>query len=180
MSILVQIALGVPAYGHSFRVENAAFKGSASSGSLYPPFDKWQQPRGDSQDGEAGTDQCGNPVGTGGIFNFWGLIEDGFLNTNGTVASGKEYRFDSCSQTVGRPSVFRGACSYFSLCQPFVYDPSTQVMVAYDDASSFAAKGQFINDAGLKGLAMWHVAGDADDILLDAISEAMNIEYVCT
>ena len=36
-----------------------------------------------------------------------------------------------------------------------------------------AAKGKFINEAGLAGFAMWETGGDSDDILLDAISEAI-------
>lgn len=39
-------------------------------------------------------------MGVGGIFNFWGLIDGGFLTANGTAAAGIDYRFDSCSQTV--------------------------------------------------------------------------------
>lgn len=68
-------------------------------------------------------------------------------------------------------------------------------MVSYDDASSFgkliytipmikilnysssAAKGKYIKDTGLKGFAMWHAIGDSDDILLDSISQAMDIEF---
>ena len=61
-------------------------------------------------------------------------------------------------------------------------------MVSFDDATSFgiphtpfqwvltdlclhhtAAKGKFINEAGLAGFAMWETGGDSDDILLDAI-----------
>jgi chitinase len=65
--------------------------------------------------------------------------------------------------------------------QPFVYNPTSQVMISYDDAASFAAKGSYINEKGLKGFAIWHVAGDSnDDILLDAISDAIGIEYVCS
>ena len=41
--------------------------------------------------------------------------------------------------------------------------------------SLLAAKGEFINDMGLAGFAVWHIAGDSDDILLDAISDAMEI-----
>jgi GH18 family chitinase len=36
-----------------------------------------------------------------------------------------------------------------------------------------AAKGQFIEDAGLAGFAMWEAGGDSDDILLDAIKSAV-------
>jgi chitinase len=32
----------------------------------------------------------------------------------------------------------------------------------------------------LKGFAMWQVAGDEHDILLDAISEALDIQSVCS
>jgi chitinase len=94
-----QIVLGVPAYGHSFSVSTSA----ALSGSTlvpYPTFDKANQPAGDSWDSPAGPDQCGNEQLAGGIFDFWGLVDGGFLTTNGTAAPGIDYRFDSCSQTV--------------------------------------------------------------------------------
>ncbi|ESK96283.1 glycoside hydrolase family 18 protein [Moniliophthora roreri MCA 2997] len=156
-----QIALGVAAYGHSFHVaQTAALNAQSNTLQLYPAFDKALQPHGDSQDGEAGVDQCGNPVPVGGIFNFWGLVDGGFLNQDGTAdtQAGIVYRYDNCSQT------------------PYVYNPTNQVMVSYDDATSFAVKGKWINENGLKGFAMWHVLGDFDDILLDAISEAMGVD----
>ncbi|KAL0578118.1 hypothetical protein V5O48_003861 [Marasmius crinis-equi] len=162
-----QIALGVAAYGHSFHVSKDAAFGTGSPSpqtplKVNPAFDKSQQPHGDSQDGAAGVDQCGNPVPVGGIFNFWGLISGGFLDASGKPQSGISYAFDNCSQT------------------PFVYNPSTQVMVSFDDATSFAAKGKFITDNGLKGFAVWHVLGDSGDILLNAITGAMNIvEETC-
>ena len=118
---------------------------------------------GDSWDAvSAESDMCGvvTAAGPSGIFDFWGLVEGGFLTTNGTAASGIDYRFDACSQT------------------PYVYNPSTQVMVSYDDARSFAAKGTFINDQGLLGFAMWEAAGDYEDMLLDAISNAIGIVEV--
>ncbi|KAH8984623.1 glycoside hydrolase family 18 protein [Lactarius akahatsu] len=134
-----QIILGVASYGHSFHVSN-------DSASQQPAGDKWD-------DTAAGVDECGNPKVTGGIFDFWGLIDSGFLTTNGTAASGVDYTFDNCSQT------------------PFVYNPKSQVMVSYDDATSFAAKGEYIRDAGLAGFAMWEAGSDSDDILLDAIRD---------
>ncbi|KAI0747107.1 glycoside hydrolase [Daedaleopsis nitida] len=158
-----QLVLGVASYGHSFKVaQTAALTDSALT--PYSAFDKSAQPLGDSWDevAPAGVDQCGNPTpgGPSGIFDFWGLVEGGFLTANGTAADGIDYRFDECSQT------------------PYVYKPDTQVMVSYDDTRSFAAKGQFINDAGLLGFAMWEAAGDYEDMLLDAISEAIGIEQV--
>ncbi len=95
-----QIVLGVASYGHSFHVNNSvAIKDSGSLNS-YPAFDADQQPIGDKWDDAAGTDECGNASGPGGNFDFWGLVENGFLTSNGTVAPNIEYKFDSCSQTV--------------------------------------------------------------------------------
>ncbi|KAI0320490.1 glycoside hydrolase family 18 protein [Amylostereum chailletii] len=154
-----QILLGVASYGHSFHVDKTAALTSSNAISLYPTFDKSQQPAGDSWDGTAGgVDQCGNPNVAGGVFDFWGLIQGGFLTANGTVASGIDYTFDNCSQT------------------PYVYNPTSQVMVSYDDATSFAAKGKFISDSGLAGFAMWEAGGDSKDILLNSISGAMGID----
>jgi chitinase len=96
-----QIILGVASYGHSFMVpSNVAF---SSPGQLaaYPPFNASEQPQGDKWDSPAGVDECGNPTPVGGIFQFWGLVQGGFLTTNGTSASGIDYRYDQCSQTVG-------------------------------------------------------------------------------
>ena len=162
-----KIVLGVAGYGHSYSVteQNAFASGSSSTLSLYVPFDEANQPNGDSWDsaapGSTTVDQCGNTTsGPSGIFDFWGLVDGGFLIENGTAAEGIDYRFDECSQT------------------PYVYNPSTQVMVSYDDTRSFAAKGKFINDNGLLGFAMWEAAGDYEDKLLDAISEAIGIEEV--
>ena len=42
-------------------------------------------------------------------------------------------------------------------------------MVAFDDAKSFAAKGEFIKKLGLRGFAMWEAGGDYNDILLNSI-----------
>lgn len=96
-----QLVLGVASYGHSFSVASSSALDSAT-GEMepYPPFDASNQPHGDSWDGDAGVDQCGNPTPVGGIFDFWGLIEGGFLNSDGTPATGISYRYDNCSQTV--------------------------------------------------------------------------------
>jgi chitinase len=45
-------------------------------------------------------DQCGAPTAVGGIFDFWGLVDGGFLDVDGTAAKGIQYRFDGCSQMV--------------------------------------------------------------------------------
>ncbi|KAJ7150983.1 glycoside hydrolase family 18 protein [Mycena crocata] len=159
-----QITLGVASYGHSFRVPPTAAIGETSALALYPTFNQGPsaQPLGSADTaGDTSLDPCGDPNGVSGIFTFGGLVSGGFLDSNGTAAVGIDYVFDSCSQT------------------PFVYNQTSQVMVSYDDATSFAAKGRFINAQGLLGFVMWDVTGDQNDILLDALHQAMGIEPVC-
>ncbi|KAJ3835185.1 chitinase [Lentinula raphanica] len=154
---LDKIVLGVASYGHSFVVshDNAFANGSDSELAAYPPFDKSAFPRGDSWDGDAGPDACGNHEPSGGTYNFWGLINNGFLDQNGDFLDSIPHRFDSCSQT------------------PYVYNPDSNIMVSFDNAQSFTSKGKFIQGAGLKGFAMWEAGGDSNDILLDAVSAGM-------
>src|ERR1700677_5081843 len=71
-----QIMLGVPTYGHSFRVSQSNALDASGNIRLYAPFNQSDQPPGDKWDITAGSvDVCGNPTVTGGTFNLWGLIE---------------------------------------------------------------------------------------------------------
>jgi chitinase len=101
-----QIVLGVAAYGHSFQVPKAnAFKsGSTTALASFPPFNTSAPPVGDSWDDGAGIDECGNPQSPGGDIDFWGLVQLGYLNADGTPKKNIAYRFDTCSQTVSRLS----------------------------------------------------------------------------
>ncbi|KAJ8518111.1 hypothetical protein ONZ45_g4793 [Pleurotus djamor] len=151
-----RIVLGVPAYGHSYAVNaSSAFDGSSNSNATlksFPTFDPEKQPHGDRWDGGAGMDVCGNPVSAEGIFDFWGLAENGFISAaNGSAVNGITAKFDECSQT------------------PFVYNSTSGVLISYDDARSFAAKGKFIKSNGLAGFAIWEAGGDSHDMLLDSI-----------
>jgi chitinase len=93
-----QLVLGVPAYGHSFLVNRSVALTEQGDIAAYPRFEP-EQPRGDSSD-EPGVDVCGAKAGFGGIFNFWGLVEDRFLDKRGKTLKGIHYRYDECSQTV--------------------------------------------------------------------------------
>jgi len=87
-------------------------------------------------------DLCGNPVPSGGgtdDFDFSQMITAGFLNSDGEAAPGITYFYDNCSQTVGFfAEIFVcsiSCCS--SMCrQPFVYNPTSRVVISYDDAIS--------------------------------------------
>ncbi|KAF9266291.1 glycoside hydrolase [Marasmius fiardii PR-910] len=153
-----QIVLGVAGYGHSFTVHpEDAFESDGITLAPYPIFDPTNPPTGDSWDDPPGVDECGNQQNAGGkscVNNFWGLIENGYLDESGDPRPGIANRFDTCSQT------------------PYVYEPTTQIMVSFDNVRSFTAKGEFIRDKGLAGFSMWEAGGDKDDILLDAIRSA--------
>lgn len=160
-----KIVLGVAAYGHSFSVAQSVAVVNGALG-MYPTFNKAMQPPGQGETASTTTtDQCGNSSGPTGIWTFEGLVSGGFLqNNNGTIApaTGVMYTYDNCSQT------------------PFIYDPNKQIMVSFDDATSFAAKGKFINDNGLAGFAMWDATGDTpQNTLINAISDAIGIEQYC-
>jgi chitinase len=104
-----QIVLGVPAYGRSYSVAPSdAFETGTKTLAAYPAFNSSNQPLGDKWDDgggtdAGGTDACGNCSASGGTFTLWGLIDGGFLDTNGTTAEGIYYRYDSCSETVREP-----------------------------------------------------------------------------
>jgi chitinase len=110
---LDQIVLGVAAYGHSFRVakSDAFSNGSQTQLALYPPFDTSNPPVGDAWDDQAGVDECGNFASQGGVINFWGLIQQGYLNANGTSKKGVPSIFDQCTQTVS-PNAHMATISY--------------------------------------------------------------------
>ena len=44
-------------------------------------------------------------------------------------------------------------------------------MISYENAESFAAKGEFIASESLHGFAIWEEGGDYNNILLDSIRQ---------
>jgi GH18 family chitinase len=152
-----KIVLGVAAYGHSFSVPSSgAFEPHTKTLAAYPAYSASKQPLGDSWDATGSVDVCGVYEGQGGTFNFWGLIDNGFLTKKGTPANGIHYRYDACSQT------------------PYVYNETSEVMISFDNVQSFAAKGKYIKNTKLRGFAMWEAGGDYDNMLLDSIIDAMD------
>jgi len=151
-----KIVLGMAAYGHTFDVASSEIS-SAQSLTEYPAFNQ-----GGSQGAEFGdtwtntgsTDQCGQYVPAGSTMEYWGLMQQGFLTSDGSPESGILHAFDNCSQT------------------DYVYNPETGVAVSYDSPQAFSAKGEFIVSEGLKGFCVWETGGDSHDLLLDAVRSA--------
>jgi chitinase len=159
-----KIVLGVASYGHSFSVNktSAFVSGSSKKLAAYPPFNASDFPLGDSWDNAATTpDACGIFETNGGVYDFWSLIERGYLTPEGDFTSAYPSRYDACSQT------------------PYVYDEERELMISFDNAESFAAKGNFIQEYGLAGFAMWEAGGDSNNILLDSIRMATGFEDDC-
>ena len=169
-----KLVLGVGAYGHSYTIASSVALDQANPTILnaYPAYTPGNRKVGDRWDGRGGLDVCGAMDGPGGVYTYWGLIEEGFLRPNGSAAPGIVTRYDDCSETVcNNILTFQdlanvGPPSY----QPFAYNPTTQTYVSYEDSRSFAAKGDFIHKSGLAGFAMWEAGGDYRDTLLDSIS----------
>lgn len=87
-----KIVLGVPSYGHSFNVTPSNAIDSNGVLADHPSF----TPAPSS----GSVDQCGNVEPVADAITFNDMIIQGYLNTDGTPASGIHYRFDTCSQTV--------------------------------------------------------------------------------
>ena len=193
---LRQIVLGVASYGHSFKVNKTdAFEpGSMTLLAPYPRFNSSAHPKGDSWDSSTGVDVCGNVVFPGGTIDFWGLIQLGYLNPNGTLKQGIFFRYDNCSQTVRfspflrvvKPSIHHLCFSHMcimprakSWCHTimlqyvfFLKQSSSFGDITSFSLQSFAAKGKFILDTKLRGFSIWESGGDSNHILLNSIREA--------
>lgn len=153
-----KIVLGVPAYGHGFRVNATSALGNGTELNMYPNFNSSDRFQGSSWDNDPAIDDCGNAQPHTGTYTFWSLItEAGFLDESGTPLDGIVTGYDDCSQT------------------PAVWNSSNNIFVSYDNTESLAAKGQYILDTGLHGFAMWEAGGDYNNILVDSIRSAVGL-----
>ena len=118
-----QILLGVPAYGHSYVVPPIQLTSPNVTRLSYPPFNLSLEHPGDSWDGPGGLDVCGINQGPAGVYTYWGLMQQGFLNQDGSVKNGIYYRFDECSMTVCafRKPIYKNSCLNFAILVSLIF-----------------------------------------------------------
>ena len=56
---------------------------------------------------------------------------------------------------------------------PYLYSPSKETFVSYEDPESLAAKCAYIVKQNLGGVMFWDYAGDPDGVLLDALDKGL-------
>ena len=134
-----QIVLAVLTLGFRYSVPRSIAVSGDNQLQIYVPFDKDNIPQGDAWWDDL-IYVCEIPSRPNGVFDFWAIVGYGYLNSDGSVASGMLSTFDQCSQTVS--TLLLGASTLFPLVflfQPFLYDPQAEILVAYDDPMSFGA-----------------------------------------
>ncbi|EKM75822.1 hypothetical protein AGABI1DRAFT_116147 [Agaricus bisporus var. burnettii JB137-S8] len=156
-----QIMLGVASYGHGFRVPNSSIGNDPQKLAQFPSLAEDQTILGTAEaPGDYGQlDICGNTTGPGGVFEYGDMVKRGIIDSKGNGVGGLLFQYDECSQTA------------------YVYNSTSEILINYDSTQSFVAKGEFIRENDLAGLAMWNVGSDtSDNSLLDAITSSMNAE----
>jgi chitinase len=53
---------------------------------------------------------------------------------------------------------------------PWLYDPSTGVMITYEDPQSVAVKAEYVNTNHLSGMMIWELSNDGGDLLTAAFN----------
>ncbi len=57
---------------------------------------------------------------------------------------------------------------------PWLYNPTTGVMITYDDPESMGIKADYVNARNLGGMMFWELSGDdAQDSLLGAVQSRL-------
>jgi chitinase len=102
---------------------------------------------------------CWQGTWEAGVFDYWDLAEH-YINIAGYVS----YWHNSAKV-------------------PWLFNPSTQVMISYDDTVSIEEKGDYILDNDLAGTMFWEFSADRDSVLLRTVYDELkdslqiNIRY---
>jgi len=92
-----------------------------------------------------------SPVGTleNGDFDYWDLDEN-YIDKNGYTS----YWHNEAKV-------------------PWLYNPSTMIMISYDDSASIAGKGKFVVDHDIGGVVFWEFSADRNHVLLTSLDSAL-------
>ncbi|MBW0461002.1 hypothetical protein O181_000717 [Austropuccinia psidii MF-1] len=159
-----KILLGLAAYGHQYKMPNSQLTKSNFSGNatsfLFTEFDKGaaqQSPfTAQPQRPQPGPSTCGGPEENNWLYK--DLINCGVLSADAKEGKGGFIRhYDNCSET------------------PFLFNPTTKVLISYDDAESLAKKANYARSKGLAGINVFDATGDTQNhTLFRAIKAQLN------
>ncbi|GAA5864216.1 hypothetical protein JCM1840_006704 [Sporobolomyces johnsonii] len=147
-----KILLGIPTYSHSFTTNSSTLEttqiGSYSS-QLYQPW-TGVTPKGGPDDSDAAsTDACGTTSsGYSGEWEYSEMISNGLLTQDGlNGTNGYTRYFDDCTQT------------------PFLFNPQTRDLIAYEDPQSAGVKAAYASTQGLGGVMIFDSTGTTPDFM---------------
>lgn len=142
-----KIAGGIPFYGRA-----QTLTVTSDPITQYNPAVSPNPPLGDSLDGPWQDSYCSSDTTTAsGVWRFANMRSQGLLTSPTTAAAPWVRHFDNITQT------------------PWLYNPTNNQYISYDDPISLGVKTQYALSQGLAGLFVWSVEEDNGE-LLGAIS----------
>ncbi|KAI8865807.1 chitinase [Ramicandelaber brevisporus] len=138
-----KLVLGVPFYGRSTTTTVDMSKDLTNQ----YVSKKMEVPHGDSEDTVWAGPCTGSSPEYSGMWHWKNMRKEGTLS--GPTNPGAEWVrvFDSITMT------------------PWLFNPSTNTYISYDDPDSLANKVTYANDKGLRGMAAWDLYGDNGELL---------------
>ncbi|KAJ2741215.1 hypothetical protein GGI20_005344 [Coemansia sp. BCRC 34301] len=142
-----QMNLGIPFYGHALTAKQNMLQTPTN---MYVPIAA-TAPQGDKDD-TLFTDPCsGGPAVYSGSWQWRHLRDQGLLTTAGSAASPWVRTWDSATST------------------PWLFNPSTNTFITYDDPQSIQLKVSYAAAKGLAGTMVWGMDMDYNDELLSVL-----------
>ncbi|GAA5938900.1 hypothetical protein JCM1841_000846 [Sporobolomyces salmonicolor] len=140
-----KLLIGIPSYAISFTTNSSTLSTTTVNGGSSKLFQAWTGvvPKGDSSDITPSTNVCNyTTTAHSGHWQYWELIDEGFLSKNGTAGRGGYTRyFDQCTQT------------------PFLFNPKKRHFLSYDDPQSAGAKAAWARKRGVGGVMIFDSVG---------------------
>ncbi|KAJ1997041.1 hypothetical protein GGI04_005548, partial [Coemansia thaxteri] len=133
-----QMNLGIPFYGYAMTANTNMLQNPSN---MYAPISSIA-PQGDQDDRAVAVQCSGAPAAYSGEWQWKHLRDQGILATAGTAASPWVRTWDSTTST------------------PWLFNPSTNIFITYDDPQSIKLKVSFAASKGLAGTMVWGMEMD--------------------